>query len=95
MQWLGGQTARDNATLVALATAQLDEPMALQEKRHQMNDQDGHKDLMHYLLTNADPKTGLRLTRAELEGDSLSLIGAGADTVATTLSAVLFYLTRN
>jgi len=30
-----------------------------------------------------------------LEGDSLSLIGAGADTVAATLSAILFYLARH
>ncbi|KAK5723188.1 hypothetical protein LTR17_013908 [Elasticomyces elasticus] len=92
--WLGGQTARDNATLVALATAQLEERIALQEKRHQLKDEVGHKDLMHYLLTSADPKTGIRFTRAELEGDSLSLIGAGADTVAATLSGILFYLAR-
>ncbi|KAK5759966.1 hypothetical protein LTS12_009862 [Elasticomyces elasticus] len=93
--WLGGQTARDNATLVALATGQLEERMALQEKRHQIKDEVGHKDLMHYLLTNADPKTGIRFSRAELEGDSLSLIGAGADTVGATLSGILFYLARN
>ena len=66
MQWLGGQTARDNATLVALATAQLEERMALQEKSDQMKHEVGHKDLIHHLLTNADPKTGTRLTRAEL-----------------------------
>jgi cytochrome P450 len=95
MQWIGGKTARDNAALVALATAQLEERMALQEKRRQMVDEVGHKDLMHYLLTNADPKTGIQLTRTELEGDSLSLIGAGADTVATIMSAILFYLVRN
>ncbi|KAK5702998.1 hypothetical protein LTR97_003944 [Elasticomyces elasticus] len=95
MQWLGGQTARDNATLVALAGAQLEERIALQEKRHQMKDEVGHKDLMHYLLTSADPKTGIRFTHAELEGDSLSLIGAGADTVAATLCGILFYLARN
>ena len=95
MQWLGGQTARDNATLVALATAQLEERIALQEKQHPMKDGVGHKDLMHYLLTNADPKTGMRPTRAELKGDSLSLIGAGADTVAATLSGILFYLARH
>ncbi|KAK4963138.1 hypothetical protein LTR10_000766 [Elasticomyces elasticus] len=92
--WLGGQTARDNAILVALAGAQLEERMALQEKCRQNKDEVSHKDLMHYLLTNADPKTGIRFTRAELEGDSLSLIGAGADTVAATLSAILFYLAR-
>ncbi|KAK5742912.1 hypothetical protein LTS12_024030 [Elasticomyces elasticus] len=94
IQWLGGQTARDNATLVALATAQLEERIALQEKGRQKKDEVSHKDLMHYLLTNADPKTGIRFTRAELEGDSLSLIGAGADTVAATLSGILFYLVR-
>ncbi|KAK5688090.1 hypothetical protein LTS10_000068 [Elasticomyces elasticus] len=92
--WLGGQTARDNATLVSLATSQLEERIALQEKRHQMKDEVSHKDLMHYLLTSDDPKTGIRFTRTELEGDSLSLIGAGADTVAATLSGILFYLAR-
>lgn len=90
MQWLGGQTARDNAALVDFATAQLEERMALQGKRHA-----GQKDLMYYLLADIDPKMGISATRAELEGDALSLIGAGADTVATTLSAILFYLSRN
>lgn len=94
MQWLVGQAARDNAALVALATAQLDERIAVQEKRQRQQVEVGRRDLMHYLLTSADRKTGIRPTRAELEGDSLSLIGAGADTVATTLSAILFYLAR-
>jgi cytochrome P450 len=96
MQWLCGQTARDNATLVAYAISQFEERLTLEEQRQrQVKDETTHKDLMHYLLNNADPKTGLRPTRAELEGDTLSLIGAGADTVATVLPAALFYLVRN
>lgn len=95
MQWLGGQTARDNATLVKLASAQLDERIAAQEKGQQMSVGEHHRDLMHYLLTGVDPNTGIQPTRAELEGDSLSLIGAGADTIATTLAGILFYLAQN
>jgi cytochrome P450 len=92
MQWLGGQTARDNAALVALAAAQLEERV---EKQQQMENEVSRKDLMHHLLANADSRTGFRPARAELEGDALSLIGAGADTIAATLSAILFYLVRH
>jgi cytochrome P450 len=95
MQWLAGQDARDYASLVTLASAQLEERMTRQEEQGRTHQDTGHKDLMHYLLTNSDPKTGFRPTREELEGDSLSFIGAGADTVATTLSAIFFYLVRH
>jgi cytochrome P450 len=95
MQWLAGEDARDYASLVTLASAQLDERLARQETSEQSTREAGHKDLMHYLLTNSDSKTGFRPTREQLEGDSLSFIGAGADTVATTLSAILFYLVRH
>ena len=94
MQWLGGQTARDNANFVAYAISQFEERADL-EKRQAPGDASPHKDLMHYLLNNADSKTGIRPTRAELQGDSLSLIGAGADTTATVLSAALFYFCRS
>jgi cytochrome P450 len=94
MQWFGGQTARDNAALVEYAEAQFKERLALEEELSAAEKKSRHKDLMHYLLNNADPKTGIRPTRAELEGDTLSLIGAGADTIATTLSALVFYLIR-
>ena len=94
IQWLCGQTARDYAALVFFALSQFEERAALEEQRQEGKDDHAHKDLMHYLLNNADPKTGIRPTRAELEADSLSLIGAGADTVATSLSAILFYLSR-
>ncbi len=95
MQWLGGQIARDNANFVTYAIAQFAERANLEEKRQEIGDASAHKDLMHYLLNNADSKTGFRPTREELEGDSISLIGAGADTVATSLSATLFYLARH
>lgn len=95
MQWIGGQTARDNAALVEYAISQFEERAALEKRRQELKDDSTHKDLMHYLLNNADPKTGIRPTTDELKGDTLSLIGAGADTIATTLSAALFYLARN
>lgn len=95
MQWIGGQTARDNAALVEYAISQFEERAALEKRRQDLKDDSTHKDLMHYLLNNADPKTGIRPTTDELKGDTLSLIGAGADTIATTLSAALFYLARN
>lgn len=94
MQWLCGQTARDNAALVDYALLQLKERIALEAQRQQAKDDSAHRDLMHYLLNNTDPKMGIAPTRAELEGDSISLIGAGADTVATVLSGILFYLSR-
>ncbi|RMD40955.1 hypothetical protein DV735_g4163, partial [Chaetothyriales sp. CBS 134920] len=95
MQWLGGQTARDNAILVSYAISQFEERAALEKERKQRKEVSVHKDLMHYLLNSADSKTGARPTSAELKGDALSLIGAGADTIATTLAGALFYLSRN
>ncbi|RMZ79609.1 hypothetical protein DV737_g3312, partial [Chaetothyriales sp. CBS 132003] len=95
MQWLGGQTARNNAILVSYAISQFDERAAREKERQDRKDESTHKDLMHYLLNYADTKTGIRPTSAELKGDALSLLGAGADTVATVLSAALFYLSRN
>jgi cytochrome P450 len=95
MQWIGGQTARDNAALVEYAISQFEERAALEKRRQELKDDSTHKDLMHYLLNNADPKTGIRPTTDELKGDTLSLIGAGADTIATSLSAAFFYLARN
>jgi len=96
MQWIGGDTARDNAVLVEYAISQFEERAAVEKRRlEQKEDPPTHKDLMHYLLNNSDPKTGIRPTTDELKGDTLSLIGAGADTIATSLSAALFYLVRN
>lgn len=95
MQWVGGETARDNVRNVEYAISQFKERAALEEERKKLKVNPTRKDLMHYLLNNADPKTGIRPTTGELQGDTLSLIGAGADTIATTLSAAFFYLTRN
>lgn len=95
MQWIGGQTARDNARNIEYAISQFEERAALEAKRKELKTDSTHKDLMHYLLNNADPKTGIRPTTGELQGDTLSLIGAGADTIASTLSAAFFYLARN
>ncbi|KAK5061574.1 hypothetical protein LTR84_008118 [Exophiala bonariae] len=93
--WIGGETARDNARNVEYAISQFQERAALEEERKKQKVDSTRKDLMHYLLNNADPKTGMRPTIGELQGDTLSLIGAGADTIATTLSAIFFYLARN
>ncbi|KEF61099.1 uncharacterized protein A1O9_02664 [Exophiala aquamarina CBS 119918] len=96
MQWIGGDTVRDNAVLGEYAISQFEERAALEKRRLEGKEKPPtHKDLMHYLLNNFDPKTGMRPTTDELKGDTLSLIGAGADTIATTLSAAFFYLARN
>lgn len=50
------------------------------------------KDFVHYLLHAKDSVTGKSLTTAELYSDSSTLISAGSDTVAITLSATIFYL---
>ncbi|KPI40732.1 Isotrichodermin C-15 hydroxylase [Cyphellophora attinorum] len=52
-------------------------------------------DILGGLMTTPDPLTNKKRTRGSLISESAMLIIAGADTSATTLSALLFYLARN
>ena len=91
--WLGGKEAEDNAYIIDYACEQY----YARKKAEQLASEGGEqprKDAMHYLLNSQDSKSGARPTDAELRSDALLLIGAGADTVATTISAALFYLLR-
>ena len=53
------------------------------------------KDIFHYLYHAQDPETGLRaFSPKELAYEASLLIIAGSDTIAGTLSAFMFYITR-
>jgi cytochrome P450 len=53
------------------------------------------KDIFHYLFRSRDPETGLGFSREQLHADSALFIAAGADGVAVTISAAMFYLLKN
>ena len=92
--WLGGEAAKENARIAEHACEQL---RIKQKAEHQAKERGEplRKDGMHYLLNSQDSKSGARPTDAELQADSLLLIAAGADTIATIISAALFYFLHN
>ncbi|KAB2580509.1 Coagulation factor 5/8 type [Lasiodiplodia theobromae] len=53
------------------------------------------KDFFYYLLNSKDPETGQGFGKAELWGESNTLIIAGSDTTSTTLTGAIFYLLHN
>lgn len=53
------------------------------------------KDFFHYLLNAEDPETGHKFLPADLTGEAALLVGAGSDTSATTIAALLFYMMHN
>ena len=93
--WLGGEAAKENAYIVDYAREQFYSRKQVEQQAKERGELPLRKDGMHYLLNSQDTKSGARPTDAELQSDSLLLIGAGADTVATTISAAFFYLLRN
>lgn len=52
-------------------------------------------DIMAALLAARDPKTGEKLSDAEVWTEAHLMIAAGGDTTSTALAAVLFYLSRS
>ena len=92
--WLGGKAAKENANIANHACEQFH---AKKEAEQQAKERGEplRKDAMHYLLNSQDSKSGARPTEAELQADSLTLIAAGSDTVATVISAAFFYSLHN
>ncbi|KAF2814017.1 cytochrome P450 [Mytilinidion resinicola] len=59
------------------------------------NDRTARKDLFQILSDAKDPETGLGFNNTEIIAESTTLVVAGADTVATAMTSVFFYLSRN
>jgi cytochrome P450 len=59
------------------------------------NDRSQRKDLFEMLSHAKDPETGIGFSREEIIAESVTLVVAGADTSATAISAIFFYLSRN
>lgn len=93
VQWLGGKIARENALAVEYSSEQLRLRIEAEEEAKHVGTS-LRKDLMHYLLNGRDTKSGYQPNMAELKTDTFLMIGAGADTVATTISTALFYFLR-
>lgn len=64
-------------------------------KERQEGGKEERQDIMTALLAARDPKSGQKLTDAEVWGEAHLMIAAGGDTTSTALAAVLFYLSRN
>ncbi|OCK80089.1 benzoate 4-monooxygenase cytochrome P450 [Lepidopterella palustris CBS 459.81] len=94
MEWIGGQSVKDNIYLVSFGAEQLQYKID-SERAEKASGKEPRKDMMHYLLSASDPKTGIKPSPAELLADSVLFISAGADTVATALAASFFYLVHN
>ncbi|KAF2500060.1 cytochrome P450 [Lophium mytilinum] len=59
------------------------------------NDRTARKDLFQILSDAKDPETGLGFNNTEIIAESTTLVVAGADTVATAMASIFFYLSRN
>ncbi|KAH3907055.1 hypothetical protein HBI56_114470 [Parastagonospora nodorum] len=59
------------------------------------NDRSQRKDLFEMLSHAKDPESGNGFTPEEIVAESVTLVVAGADTSATAMAAIFFYLSRN
>ena len=59
------------------------------------NDRSQRKDLFEMLSHAKDPESGNGFTPEEIIAESVTLVVAGADTSATAMAAIFFYLSRN
>ncbi|KIX07113.1 uncharacterized protein Z518_05090 [Rhinocladiella mackenziei CBS 650.93] len=68
---------------------------ALEKANAEKPDSEKRKDFFHYLLHATDPQTGDKFLPKDLVGEAALLVGAGADTSSTAMSACFFYLMRH
>ncbi|KAF4634033.1 hypothetical protein G7Y89_g4073 [Cudoniella acicularis] len=54
-----------------------------------------YKDILSLVQNARDPETGEKFSTKEIAAESATLVVAGTDTTSTTLTALLFYLSRN
>ncbi|KAH7122774.1 cytochrome P450 [Dendryphion nanum] len=59
------------------------------------NDRSQRKDLFEMLSHAKDPESGRGFSPEEIVAESVTLVVAGADTSATAMAAIFFYLSRN
>lgn len=67
----------------------------LRRQNKQPIEDQGSRDLLHYLLQADDPEGGPGFTPLELRGETELLLSAGFDTTSAVMAAIFFYLTRN
>ena len=90
---LGGERAQHHLRFKNLYQSALQRRLALEFEL--AKDPNRRKDQMYWLINGADPESGRKIPRADLDGESSVLIVAGADTSATTLASIIFYMVRN
>lgn len=90
------QAAQDTHKFFGVALKKLGEREEEEKVREKTSDsKNSRKDLFHYLYYSRDPETGRGFTQEQLHADSTLFLAAGADGVAITVSAALFYMLKN
>ncbi|KAL2051645.1 hypothetical protein ABVK25_008059 [Lepraria finkii] len=88
-KWIFPEMADEQKCFLEISTKYSEERMVPQERKSEWND------IMSALLATRDPKTGTKLTEAEIWGEAHLMIAAGGDITSTVLASVLFYLFRS
>jgi cytochrome P450 len=94
LDYVGGSAAADSLKFTNLANAQLAWRVDVEDQAQKAG-KEVRRDVFHHVLHAADPETGKKFTREELQADSGLLIAAGSDGIAMTVSACIFYLLTN
>ncbi|OJD19071.1 hypothetical protein AJ78_00944 [Emergomyces pasteurianus Ep9510] len=94
MALLAGKLAHAGVKYTQYSSSLMEARIAA-EKEMSASGKEPRKDFAHYLLNAKDPQTGKGFSLAQLRAESSLLIAAGTDTVASTMSATLFYLLNN
>ncbi|PYI08359.1 benzoate 4-monooxygenase cytochrome P450 [Aspergillus sclerotiicarbonarius CBS 121057] len=86
-KYLRWGTDADRDRQVAFSRKQLSTRLAAKESQR--------RDIIHYLQLARDPETGQGYSQTELIGEVTLLLGAGADTANTALTAIWYFLSQH
>jgi cytochrome P450 len=92
-RWFGIQSFLDKVQFRVDAGALVKERFALEQQDKPESEK--RKDFFHFLYHAKNPENGESFKPQDLGGEAALLIGAGADTSSTALSALFFYILRN
>jgi len=91
-RWLFPEMVSERGAFTEVAEKFTQERIAMMEEGTPGSERN---DIMSALLGAVDPKTGEKLSSAEVWTEAHLMIAAGGDTTSTALAAVLFYLSRS
>jgi len=94
MDYFPSKAARDTHKYFQASWGKLSERKAIEEEA-KSSGKEIRRDIFYHLFRSRDPETGLGLSDQKLQADAGLLIAAGADGVALTVAAAVFYLLQN